>query len=706
LALVRNHPVLSSVGADLCVCPGRMCTQRPGQTHRSAPTLRCRKISVLAFGSIISLTSIIYVLFGLLTVLAQSGPIEVRVARLSGRASLTRGTARPFPLRRGDVLAPGDVIETGPTARVSLELSDGSQMAIYGSTRVVLQDFRQAGSLRELVNVVLGRVRFKINKLGGRPNPYRVNSPTASIAVRGTEFTVSVAASGETRVAVFEGLVEVTSRLDPQQRRLVEPGRSVIVRPSGDISLRLPGPGSELEAQIKPLSNQLSSYFRASADAVALGFDSYNRAVTESSVNNLPARFAAFADGHFDSLFNPAYATEFKRGDGRLYFLPSLSAPFEHGRPATGAPSVHPFDYAVAAQASYFAPLDSRWVIGGGLATTRTRLESFAFYQTREEQSRLTRTHTLEGSLAADTGTASLLVARSFGAGARTSLGLKLERTESRAVLNTTEVNKEEWQGTPEPFVSQFFNDRHARSHRTTAMLGFAHDFERGDKLGLSYSYGAAASGFRYRLDDVQATFGNPVIAQGVATRMMETAVLLRGPVTRRLFYGVEGAWLSERVTDDRQHKKSTLVERRETQRPRIGGGFGFALRPRTVFSVDLSFAHRRVTADTVELSRDESLRNKQHYSTSFVNGHLGLQSDLGRRLIASASVLRVFERRAFERLDYRERQYYTFSHFGLGWRVRPAWLVEYFIATDYGRRGPSHTVVLRYDFSFSRGGN
>src|SRR5262249_34703296 len=181
---------------------------------------------------------------------------EVRIAKVTGRAMLTNPSlGRAGALPRGVALAPGDVIETGVGARVVLELSDGSQVIVLSNARVVVNDFRKAGSLRELLDVMLGRVRVKINKVGGRPNPYRLTSPMATIAVRGTEFTVSVAASGETRVAVEEGLVEVASRVDPQQRRLVEPGRSVIVRVTGDISQFTPGAGADLRGQVSALSN-------------------------------------------------------------------------------------------------------------------------------------------------------------------------------------------------------------------------------------------------------------------------------------------------------------------------------------------------------------------------------------------------------------------------------------------------------------------
>ena len=52
-------------------------------------------------------------------------------------------------------------------------------------------------------------VRVKINHFGGKPNPYRMNSPTASIAVRGTEFSIQVDQQGQTQVVVYEGAVEV-----------------------------------------------------------------------------------------------------------------------------------------------------------------------------------------------------------------------------------------------------------------------------------------------------------------------------------------------------------------------------------------------------------------------------------------------------------------------------------------------------------------
>lgn len=641
----------------------------------------------------------------LVSVAGQAQTVEARLTSVTPPATLTRN-ARGFTVRKGDQLLPGDALTTGARGRCVIALSDGSVVSIAAHTRVVLKDFRQPGNLRELLEVTAGRLRVKINKLGGRPNPYRINSPTASIAVRGTEFTVRVSASGETAVAVSEGLVEVVSLRDPAQRRLVEPGRNVIVRPNGDLSWRLPGPGGELEAQLRPLSEQASPYYRAAAEVVALSLTEYQRAVTEKSFNNLPVRLAAFADGAFDSLLNPAYAAQFTRSAGRVYLLPTLSAPLVQVYPAAlrQAADAPLLDSAASAQASYFTPLGTRWVLGGGLAVTRTQVESLTRQQTREERLGLTRTNTLTGALAAAAGNVSLVAARSFGprtaTGGRRSLGFKLEYTHSRAAAETLEENREELPSAV--FLDRFFTDVAAHSHRTTATLGLLQSFARGDKLGVSYSYGTAAGGEQHERDSVQAAFGNPLAQRTVTARTAELAVVLRGPLTRRLFYGVEGAWLRERVSEAQARRTSSLTEQRRVQRPRAGAGIGFALRPRTFLSADVSFVQRRVRADTSEQSQTELARDAQRTRASFINGHFALQTDLGRRFLASAAVLRVYERRYVEWLELREQRRYTFAQFGLGWRLRPGWLAQYFFSTADGPRGPSHTLVLRYAFGGS----
>ncbi len=257
-----------------------------------------------------------------IAVAAQGNPPAARVVGLSGRAAFAGNGAPTFaPLRLNALLQPGHIIDTTAGGRVVLELGDGSQIVIHPNSRVTLKDFQNAGSLRELLDITLGRVRVKINHFGGRPNPYRLTSPAATIAVRGTDFLVSVAASGETQIVVYEGLVEVGSRFDARQRRLLGAGRSLIVRPGGDISLVTAGPSSELNLATKltPAGYNPFQGFHA--------YDQYVQTLSRTQQALVPSRFAAFADSHADGLENPAYATEFEQAEGRLYLLPSLSRP-------------------------------------------------------------------------------------------------------------------------------------------------------------------------------------------------------------------------------------------------------------------------------------------------------------------------------------------------------------------------------------------
>jgi len=161
---------------------------------------------------------------------AQTSPVVARAAGVSGLAVLTSAGTAPLMLTAGYTLAPGDRIDTRGGGRVVIDLSDGSMVVVAPESVVVLKDYRTAGSLRELFEITLGAVRVQINHFAGKPNPYRMNSPTASIAVRGTEFTVAVAPAGDTQVEVIEGLVEVASRSDPTHSVLLEAGRGVLVQ--------------------------------------------------------------------------------------------------------------------------------------------------------------------------------------------------------------------------------------------------------------------------------------------------------------------------------------------------------------------------------------------------------------------------------------------------------------------------------------------
>jgi ferric-dicitrate binding protein FerR (iron transport regulator) len=168
---------------------------------------------------------------------AQSTEVVARAASVTGRALLLGNGSAPFALTTGYILNPGDRIDTHGGGRVVIDLSDGSMVVVAPESIVILKDFRAASSWRELFEIASGRVRVKINHFAGKPNPYRMNSPTASIAVRGTGLSIDVDARGSTRVVVDEGAVEVARLGDPNRKVLIQAGRGVLLQPGQDFHL-------------------------------------------------------------------------------------------------------------------------------------------------------------------------------------------------------------------------------------------------------------------------------------------------------------------------------------------------------------------------------------------------------------------------------------------------------------------------------------
>lgn len=192
-------------------------------------------------------------------ILSSDGAVEIQ--------RRSQGQAAPVKIAYSvnDTLLAGDVIKTLKGGRLVLGLSDGSQAIISEKTIIEITDLSQTP--RTLFNVLRGKTRVHIEKVGGRPNPYKVNTPTAVIAVRGTVFDVLVT-DKETQVFVHEGQVAVSNPttpdvfvlLAPEQRTRVQmsapPERPAPFRPGrNDDSFRPPpdrGPHSGRNADGAP----------------------------------------------------------------------------------------------------------------------------------------------------------------------------------------------------------------------------------------------------------------------------------------------------------------------------------------------------------------------------------------------------------------------------------------------------------------------
>lgn len=669
---------------------------------------------------------------------------DARVAGLSGGTALRVVSGRgSFQLKKGDGLMPGDRIDTRGGAKVVIEMSDGSLITVLPGSQVVLRDLQSAGSLRDILEILGGRVRLKVNRVGGRPNPVRVNTPTASIAVRGTEFGVIVA-PGETAVAVYEGLVEVISRSAPDQRALVEPGQAVTIRQNDIIRFFVPGPGSEI-GELNERRNlrkeidkhQTTAIFArgiAGGDVLRNQAGEYQRqiqSIIEPGESPPLTRFLAYAEPYLDSQENPAFAGSFRSISSRLLFLSSIRSIRGAGSTRSieaDASLTGPYDYGGLYQGSVYLPLGgSRYVLGGGFTHTLAAVRGLDQAQIDltppPSLVPVTGERTISTRTTSQTRIGSIILARNFGAEERTSIGIGIDHVEGSGTLSGATTLVSSAPLVPGGLGFSGLNvreDLEATSSvsRFRFRAGITHQFSNGHRLAVHYHRGIGSAHDR---DETRFFNGLPLPLDRVEIRseFQEFGMRLRGPITPRLYYGIESSWLDARI--DETIRRSVIVpasERRDLGRALFGGGFGFVLRPGTLLSMDLSAGRIFDDQNLSEDSTGNPLERKTQ-SKTFYSMHLAAQSDIWKGIFAGASVLGLGQRFSLERslfpdqygrrltgeglfaTDGLTRNVFTdpLADLNVGLRLKNLLVLQYVYTTDFGRSPSSHILMLRFDF-------
>src|SRR5689334_2754054 len=107
----------------------------------------------------------------------------LRVSSTIGQVEWRAASSRTFAaLSANQAVQTGDELRTGPGAQVILTAPDQSYMVVSENSRLTVEDY-WSGNFKSIMNLMLGQVRFYIQRLGGRPSPYSVRTPTALIAV-------------------------------------------------------------------------------------------------------------------------------------------------------------------------------------------------------------------------------------------------------------------------------------------------------------------------------------------------------------------------------------------------------------------------------------------------------------------------------------------------------------------------------------------
>ncbi len=116
-------------------------------------------------------------------------------------------------LAEGGRVHRSELLETGDNSQVELKLDDQTKLALGPNAGLKLDEFvigKSEGVTTIGVNFLKGTFRF----ITGSENKeaYRIETPSATIGVRGTVFDVYVDGTGDTLVLLHEGEVDICSK--------------------------------------------------------------------------------------------------------------------------------------------------------------------------------------------------------------------------------------------------------------------------------------------------------------------------------------------------------------------------------------------------------------------------------------------------------------------------------------------------------------
>jgi tetratricopeptide (TPR) repeat protein len=136
------------------------------------------------------------------------------------------GTTAFAPGKTNQTLQLGDHLRTGKNSRATLRLSDLSVLRVYELTTLEIKPPAKAKA-NEVIDIKSGATYF-FNR--DKPQETQFQTPSASGAIRGTEFLLEVAEDGTTRVSLFNGEVDLQNAagaltLKSGEEAVAAPGR-------------------------------------------------------------------------------------------------------------------------------------------------------------------------------------------------------------------------------------------------------------------------------------------------------------------------------------------------------------------------------------------------------------------------------------------------------------------------------------------------
>lgn len=162
---------------------------------------------------------------------------------LEGTVEVQRGDGQFGPGEEGQTLQAGDTVRSGPDGRAEIEYFDGSLTRLDLDTTFTL---RELASLQDEPDSKVieaeqaeGRTFERVTAITDSQSRFDVETPTATVSVRGTSYLLTVHAGGGTELWVLPddepGTSSVILILEDGTEIVVSEGQGVLVNPGGSI---------------------------------------------------------------------------------------------------------------------------------------------------------------------------------------------------------------------------------------------------------------------------------------------------------------------------------------------------------------------------------------------------------------------------------------------------------------------------------------
>ena len=156
-------------------------------------------------------------LFSILVALPNAyGEIAGVVLLAKGSTFATNEKGVHRPLKRRSRILEGDILSTARNGKLQIRFVDKALLTLKANSKLDVSAYQLAKSENEseevVMNLITGGFRTITGSIGkGEKSAYTVNTPAASIGIRGTNYEIAQEQDGEFVIAVWEGGITVTN---------------------------------------------------------------------------------------------------------------------------------------------------------------------------------------------------------------------------------------------------------------------------------------------------------------------------------------------------------------------------------------------------------------------------------------------------------------------------------------------------------------